>query len=245
MSTATAEPMVTPEVKRKTSRDRALTKLASAAKVTLAEAEAAVASTVHVFKPTQAEIDEAIKKTAKRMANLRPVLEAGAKKPKASKVDAPVKSRKVKATVAAVVKKADAEAFDKLAAKMQPGTPSAKAPKPDVKPAATGICWINGPERQKDGSMVGDYRLRLPGGFEDATGTGWATKAEAAKYAADHGLTVKLRKDVGPSGQSIGQDAAEKPVKQPKVKALAAERKAFGIKPFDAEKAAANGVAVA
>jgi hypothetical protein len=150
------------------------------------------------------------------------------------------------ATVTAVNKKHDAEAFDKLAAKLQPSAAkkAVKATtKPEAAPAATGICWINCPERQKDGSLVGDYRLRLPGGFEDATGTGWVSKAEAAKAAADAGLTVKLRKDVGPSGQSIGQDAAEKPVKAPKVKALAAEREAFGIKPFDAAKGAAGPVA--
>jgi len=34
-------------------------------------------------------------------------------------------------------------------------------------------------------------------------------------------------------------------VRQPKVKALAAERAAFGIKPFDAAKAATNGATVA
>lgn len=204
----TTAPTATSEVKRKSSRHKALAVLAKAAKVTPAEAEAAVASTVKVFKPTQAEIDEAIKKTAKRLANLRPVKDKVIAKP------AP--------KLAAALKKA---------VKVTPAT----AAKPEAAPAATGsVVWVNGPERQKDGSMVGDFRLRLPNGFEDATGTGWATKAEAAKYAADHGLTVKLRKDVGPSGQSIGHDAAEKPVKQPKVKALAAERAAFGIKPFAA-----------
>jgi len=74
-------------------------------------------------------------------------------------------------------------------------TAKPEAPKPEAALAATGsVVWINGPERQKDGSMAGDFRLRLP--------------EEAMKAAVDAGLTVKLRKDVGPSGQSIGHDVA-------------------------------------
>jgi hypothetical protein len=223
MNTVTAEPMVTPEVKtakRKGTRDKALAVLAAAAKITPAEAEAAVASTIHTMKPTQAEIDEAVVKTAKRLANLRPVIEAGIAKP------AP--------KLAAAIKKAVKQ------------TPKTTA-KPEAAPAATGsVVWINGPERQKDGSMVGDYRLRLPGGFEDATGQGFATKADAMKAAADLSLTIRLRKDVGPSGQSLtnGAIAEAKPAKAiPKVKALAAEREAFGIKPF-AKLHAANSATV-